>query len=147
MFKMMIQTLIVALAFLSNYSWAANYSNPIDGIFKGTYGSTISVEVPSLVSKSPVDNEDQNGDLSFQLNPATAYKNFNQLTDLKPGDSVRVEYNQDPTGKIKSMIADTITRLEPVIVADPVEVNTASTSTTPDVTQTVTTTTTRVNAQ
>jgi len=127
--------------------WAANYSNPINGVFKGIYGDAISVEVPSLVSKSPVTNEDENGDLLFQFNANTNYRNFNQLTDLKKGDPVRVDYSENPASKGKQMVANTITKLDSVVVANPVIVNTDAASV-PTVTQTVTTTTTtKVDSQ
>ena len=141
-----IRTFIALSVSLSGYALAANYSDPIDGTFKGTYGDTISIEVPSLVSKSPVANQDENGDLTFQLRANTGYKNFNQLTDLKYGDAVRVQYSEDPTGKTKQMVADTITKIEPEVVANPVAVVNTDTTTVPEptVTQTVVTTTTKV---
>jgi len=144
--KILGRSLAVFLFLLSGHAWAANYSNPVQGVFKGFYGDTITVEVPSLVSKSPVTSEDQNGDLSFQLNANTSYRNFNQLTDLKYGDPVSVEYSEDPTGKDKQKVADIITKFEqPVVIAPGSVVNTDSASV-PTATQTITTTTTaRVN--
>ena len=117
---MMVRALMIFLVSLSGFAWAANYSDPIDGVFKGVYGDTITVEVPSLVSKSPAADQNENGDLSFQTNANTGYKNFNQLTDLKPGDTVSVEYNEDPTAKDKQMIASIITKIEPAAVGGPI---------------------------
>jgi hypothetical protein len=143
-FRFMFTAFLVSL---SGQAWAANYSDPIDGTFKGIYGDTISIEVPSLVSKSPDTNQDEDGILSFRLNADTAYSNFNQLTDLKYGDAVRIDYNEDPTGKTKEMIADKITKLGSEIVANPVDTTNSIDATAAPVTQTITTTTTRVNTQ
>jgi hypothetical protein len=135
-------SLLVLLFFLSGHAWAANYDNPIDGVFRNIYGDSITIGVPSLVSKSPAYNN-QNGELTFQVNAGTAYKNFNQLTDLKEGDPVRVEYKDNSSGKDNQMVATGITKLGDA------PVNAASVITTPSSTvQTVTTTTTtRVNPQ
>ena len=140
--KILVGTLTAFLVSLSGYVLAANYSNPMDGIFRGIYGDTISIEVPSLVSKSPVVNEDENGVVSFQLNASTGYKNFNQLSDLGKGDPVRVEYKEDPSGKIKGMVAVNITRIEPGTVTDSGNVTTVDNALAPTATQTITTTTT-----
>jgi len=142
--KILVGAFTAILFSLSAHGWAANYSDPIDGTFKGIYGDTISIEVPSQVSKSPVDRAYQNGDLSFQFNASTAYKNFSQLTDLKPGDAVKVEYTEGTTDKTKDlvMLATTITKIEPPL--EPASVNTVTTDSdsVPAVTQTVVTTTT-----
>jgi hypothetical protein len=141
---MMVQALMISLVSLSGFACAANYSNPVDGVFKGIYGDAITVEVPSLVSKSPAAGQNENGDLSFQVNSNTGYRNFNQLTDLKYGDSVRVGYNEDPTAKDNQMVASMITRIEPAaVVVIPVSTTDGTVVTpVPGVTQTVTTTTT-----
>jgi hypothetical protein len=131
--------LMVPLVFLSSKVLAANFSNPIDGVFKGIYGDTMTVQVQSLESKSPVTG-DQNGDLSFQLNSSTAYTNFSQLTDLKAGDEVRVEYSQSPTGPMQ-MVATSITRVGSTLAGP-----TSTTTVVPAAgSPTVVTTTTRVS--
>ncbi len=141
--KILIPLMIVVVGFGGMRSWAANYSDPIEGVFKGVYGNTISVEVPSLVSKSPT-SDNQNGDLSFQLNASTGYTNFSQLSDLRYGDPVRVQYSEDSTSKENQKVAIQITKLGSAVVATPA--NIVTTQTVPAGTQMVTTTTTtRVN--
>ena len=101
--------LSVALLLMSGHVWAANYDDPIDGYFKGVYGDTFTIQVPSLVSKSPTTG-DQTGDLSFQFRSDTNYQNFHQLTDLSKGDAVRVEYSLDDS-KTNVMIAKSISKI------------------------------------
>lgn len=108
----MIKLLAFAVLIFSSSSvlWGANYSNPVEGIYKGAFGDTISVEVPSTVSKSR-DNV-LTGDLSFQVNSSTGYRNFNQLPDLQPGDEVKVEYSEDLNSKSKRPVAIIITKIK-----------------------------------
>jgi hypothetical protein len=127
-----ILSLTVLLFALSGHAWAANFSNPVDGVFRNIYGDSITIGVPSLTSQSPASN-DQNGELSFQVNAGTAYRNFNQLTDLKQGDAVSVEYKGTPNSKDNQLFATGITK------TGDAPVNVSSTATT---VQTVTTTTT-----
>lgn len=117
MSKILFSILTVVFLSLSNHANAANYSNPIDGVFNGIYGDTIYVQVPSQVSKSHVTGNETGG-LSFLVNSNTYYHGFNQLTDLKIGDPVRVDYKEDLTGKMKQQyIATNITRTqEPRVV-------------------------------
>jgi len=148
MYKKIICTLFVCLIFLYGHAWAANYSNPIDGIFRGMNTDTISVEVPSLVSKSPGLDATGNGELVFKINASTAYRNFNQLTDLSNGDYVRVEYTRDTISKDQRMVAIGITKIEPATVIIPASTaNNVPVTQIPAASQTVTTTTTtRINS-
>jgi hypothetical protein len=105
--KRILTGILVALfAAVTGYVYAANYDNPVSGIFKGSYGDTVTVEVPSVVSRSP-DNL-ASGDLSFKTSSNTAYRGFNQLADLKPGDPIQVEYSIDE--RSKQMLATAISR-------------------------------------
>ncbi len=152
--RLLIGSLMAFGLLMPAHAWAANYSDPIDGIFKGVYGNSITVQVPSLVSKSPVEGQDQNGDLSFQVNSSTAYRNFNQLTDLKPGDELSVEYTDNPANTKagpQEMVAQTITRISPapaaVVIPESPESHTTVVEGPHSNTQTVTTTTTtKVNS-
>jgi hypothetical protein len=145
--KILFYSLAVCAAVLAGKAWAANYSDPIDGVFRGLYGDTITIEVPSLVSKSPDINEGQNGNLSFRIDTNTGYTNFNQLTDLRNGDPIRIEYVKDAAGKTpNTMYAERITKLGAEVVVNAGADNAAYTGQMPQPTQTVTTTT-RVNPQ
>ena len=50
-------TMIISFLIYAASCWAANYSNPIDGVFRNIYGDSITVGVPSMVSKSPAYND------------------------------------------------------------------------------------------
>jgi hypothetical protein len=134
--------LLMILSFsLSGHAWAANFSDPIDGVFRNIYGDSITIGVPSLVSKSPA-YDDQNGELTFKVNADTVYRNFSQLTDIKQGDPVRVEYKDNSNGKDGQLVATGITKLgEAPVIASGVVTTPSSTV------QTVTTTTTSINPQ
>ncbi|MDE2028097.1 MAG: hypothetical protein KGK03_07320 [Candidatus Omnitrophica bacterium] len=149
-----ILSILLALMFpWSGSGWAANYNNPIDGVFRAAYGNTVTIDVPSVVGKSP-SAADEGGGLTFRLSPSTSYVNFNQLSDLRDGDAVRVYYAQDPARKNSEMLARTITKLSnttavkvPETVGITVPSGSSRTTTTsggnPTVTTTTTSTTTR----
>ena len=139
---------------------AANYDDPVEGILKGVHGDTITVEIPSKVSKSAESNDLANGVLMFQLNSNTGYRNFHQLSELKEGDRVQVDYTEDPNGKMKRPVAEIITKVDSVV--EPVSTTTVITTApsvvvepsaaviypepTDNTTVTTTTTTTTVNS-
>lgn len=153
-------TMMVAmLTGAASYAGAANYDNPIQGVLRAIFGNSITVEVPSLVSKSPT-SDDQNGSLTFVVNSSTNYTNFHQLSDLKEGDTVSVGYTGDFDTKTKQVVANTITKVEDnpeavvvnpentanpqyVVTSVPASGSTDSTGATQTVT---TTTTTQVNS-
>jgi hypothetical protein len=145
--KFLVLAFIFGSMLLAGHAWAANYSNPVDGIFKGAYGDTITVTVGSTDSKSP-DASGLIGDLSFTVNSNTGYRNFNQLADLKAGDHVQVEYTEEPNGKMRKLMAYIITKINPPIVTRTTEVSNgyvvpvvATTNNAQTVTTTTTTTT------
>ena len=118
---------MLMLVLVSSYGWAANYDNPVSGVFKGSYGDSISVEIPSNVSKSP-DNV-QNGDLTFQIVPDTIYKGFNKLTDLQKGEAVQVEYKvADKGNKMIASIISINNNSSEVVVKKTTVTTTTSTS-------------------
>ena len=147
--NILVRMLVVFLFCLSGHARAPNYSDPIDGIFNGVYGDTIYVIVPSQVSKSPVTNQNQSGELSFIFNANTAYTNFSQLSQLNNGDPVRVEYKEDLTGKAKQqMVATAITKLQtaaPTVTVTSPQANTVNYAPPVNPQTVTTTTTTRVN--
>lgn len=98
--------IVASFVLLASHALAANYDNPVSGILKSVTGDTVTIEVPSVVSKSP--DSMSSGDLNFKVDSNTGYKNFNQLADLKPGDPVQVEYSTDE--RSKRMLATTITK-------------------------------------
>jgi hypothetical protein len=135
-FSRLLFTILVSLI---GTAFAANLDNPVSGIFHATMGDTIMMEVPSTVSKSP---DNLPGNLTFQINSNTGYRDFNQLTDLKDGDPIQVEYKMDE--RSKQMIATMISRNDSKIVT------TVTTTTSPEpavtvpvVEKTTTTTTTK----
>jgi hypothetical protein len=95
--KVFLGMLFALVVGLSSQVWAANTDNPIDGIFKSAYGDSITVEVPSNVSKSS--DTDLSGDLTLKVDANTGYRGFNELADLKAGDAVRVEYTTDASSQ------------------------------------------------
>jgi hypothetical protein len=129
--KRVLTTMLLALSIslAGHMSWAANLDNPISGVYKGATGDTITVEVPSNVSKSP---DNLPGDLDFQVTSNTGYRDFAQLTDIKTGDPVTVEYNVDQ--RTKRMVATMISR------SDSQTTKTTTTTTTSSTTEPVTTT-------
>ncbi len=109
--KIYIVIFFAFLVFLSNYTWSANYNNPIDGIFKEIYGDTIIVEIAPEVNRS-ADTDSQNGNLTFYVNSNTGYRNFHRLTQLKRGDHVRVAYKEDFKIRSKQKFASMITKFK-----------------------------------
>lgn len=105
---------LLAVLGLTASAIAANYDNPIEGTLKSVYADFITITIPSTVTKSP-DSNQYDGNLAIKLTPSTTYDQFNQLSDLKSGDLIRVTYHEDPTTKMHDQkIADRITKLQSV---------------------------------
>jgi hypothetical protein len=108
--KIYIVIFFAFVVLLSNYTWAANYSNPIEGIFKGNYGDTIVIEVTAEVSKNEDVPKSQKGDLAFHVKADTIYKNFHRLSEFQLGDHLKIAYKESNVGE-GGKVATIITKL------------------------------------
>jgi hypothetical protein len=103
---MKLPVIFVATLLMTSMGHASStvYSiGPIEGKLKRVYSDTITLDVPAQ-GRSNDSINGGTGEFAVNVDGQTTYQNFVRLSDLREGDQIQVQYNEDNRKKIATSI-------------------------------------------